>query len=57
MAVPQLKKVLLLHSPSMVFLCKTKNQEKYMKEIQRKIKCDKSYIVNPKGKAGGLALF
>ena len=57
LTIPQLKEVLHLHSPSIVFLCETKNKEWYMKQVQKRIKIEHSLVVNPKGRTGGLALF
>ena len=57
LTIPQLKEVIHLHSPSVVFLCETKNKERYMKQVQNRIKFEHSFVVNPKGRAGGLALF
>ena len=57
LTIPQLKEVLHLHSPSIVFLSETKNHEKYMKQVQKRVKFENSFIVSSKGRAGGLALF
>ncbi|XP_071905855.1 uncharacterized protein [Coffea arabica] len=57
LTIPQLKEVTNFHSPKVVFLCETKNQEGFMGKVQRKIKYDNSYFVNSIGRAGGLALF
>ncbi|XP_027166343.1 uncharacterized protein LOC113766338 [Coffea eugenioides] len=57
LTIPQLKEVLNFHSPNVVFLSETKNQEKFMRSVQRKISFEKGYVVNSIGKAGGMALY
>ena len=47
----QLKEVLNLYSPSIVFLSKTKNQEKFMKQVQERIKFDNSFCGALKGES------
>ena len=53
LTIPQLKEVIHLHSPSIVFLSETKNQEPFMKSIQKRVRMENSYVINSKGKAGG----
>ncbi|XP_071939954.1 uncharacterized protein [Coffea arabica] len=57
LTIPQLKEVLHFHSPNVVFLSETKNQEKFMRSVQKKIRFEKGYVVNSIGKAGGMALY
>ena len=56
LTIPQLKEVLHLLSPNIMFLCETKNQERYMKQVQKRVNFKNSFVVNPKGRVGGLAL-
>lgn len=53
---PCAKEVIRLHSPSIVFLCETKNSSKYMRRFMRKMGYDDIAVVDPVGKAGGLAV-
>ncbi|XP_027067539.1 uncharacterized protein [Coffea arabica] len=57
LTISQLKEVLHLHFPNIMFLCETKNQERYMKQVQKRVNFENRFVVNPKGRAGGLALF
>ena len=57
LTVPQLKEVLHLHSPGVLFLSETKNQKKFMKNVQKKLNFDESAVVDSVGRVGGLALF
>ncbi|XP_071920784.1 uncharacterized protein [Coffea arabica] len=57
LTVPQLKEVIHLHSPGVLFLSETKNQKKFMKNVKKRLNFDDSAVVDSVGKAGGLALF
>nr|XP_027103245.1 uncharacterized protein LOC113724555 [Coffea arabica] len=57
LTIPQLKEVIHLHSPSIVFLCETKNQETFMKKVRKRVKFENGFVVSSKGRAGELALF
>ena len=56
MTIPQLKEVINLHFPSVVFLAETKNHKTVIEKIQKQIKFDNCCVVNSNGKAGGLAM-
>ena len=56
LTVPQLKEVIHLHSPGILFLSETKNQKKFMESVRQKLNFEDSVIVDSVGKAGGLAL-
>ena len=53
----QLNEIINFHSPNVVFLCETKNQQNYMRQVQKKIRFENGYFVNSIGRAGGLVLF
>ena len=57
LAVPQLKEIINLHSPNLIFLCETKNQKNAMEKIRKRINYEKCFVVDALGKAGGLTLF
>ncbi|XP_071923234.1 uncharacterized protein [Coffea arabica] len=57
LTIPQLKEVLNFHSPNVVFLYETKNQEKFMRKVQRRIRFDNGHFVNAIGRVEGLAFF
>ena len=42
LTVPQLKEVIHLHSPGVLFLCETKNQKKFMENVKKKLNFDES---------------
>ncbi|XP_071928211.1 uncharacterized protein [Coffea arabica] len=52
----QLKEVINLHFPSVVFLAETKNQKTIIEKVQKQLKFDNCCVVNSNGKAGGLAM-
>ncbi|MCE2055341.1 hypothetical protein HAX54_042435 [Datura stramonium] len=52
-----LKETKHLHSPSMIFLCETKNQERMIFRVQIKLQMEHVIIMDPAGLAGGLCLF
>ena len=57
LTIPQLKEMIYLHFPSIVFLSETKNKKTVMEKVKRQLKFDQCYVVEPVGKAGGLTLF
>lgn len=57
LTIPCLKEVIHLHSPNIIFLCETKNQKKFLNGFKRKIGFEEMALVDPVGKAGGLAVF
>ncbi|XP_071928063.1 uncharacterized protein [Coffea arabica] len=56
LTIPQLKKMVHLHFPSVGFLDETKNQKSVIEKVQKKIKFDNCWVINPSGKAGRLAM-
>ena len=56
MTVPQLREVVRLHSPSLVFLSETKKKKSYMNSVMQWIRFDKVFVVDLVGRAGGLAV-
>ncbi|XP_071902764.1 uncharacterized protein [Coffea arabica] len=56
LTIPQLKEVINLHFPSVVFLAETKNQKTIIEKIQKQLKFNNCCVVNSNGKAGGLAM-
>ena len=57
LTIPCLKEVIHLHSPDIIFLCETKNPKKFLNGFRRKIGYEEMVLVEPVGKAGGLAVF
>ena len=56
LTVPQLREVIRLHSPSLVFLSETKKKKTYLNKVMQWTKFDKVFVVDHVGKAGGLAV-
>ena len=56
LAVPQLKEIINLYSPNLIFLCETKNQKKVMEKFRKRINYEKCFVIDALGKAGGLTL-
>ncbi|XP_071921715.1 uncharacterized protein [Coffea arabica] len=57
LTVPQLKEVIRLHSPMVVFLSETKNRKRVIDVVMKQIQFDRNVVVEPEGRAGGLAMF
>lgn len=53
----ELRVIVTQERPNLVFIMETKNSEQKVLRIKRRLKFQNSYIVNPEGIAGGLALF
>ncbi|XP_071912962.1 uncharacterized protein [Coffea arabica] len=56
LTVPQLREVIRLHSPSLVFLSETKKKKSFLNSVKQWIKFDNVFVVDPVGLAGGLAV-
>ena len=56
LTVPQLREVIRLHSPSLVFLSETKKKKNFLNSVKQWIKFDNVFVVDPVGLAGGLAM-
>ena len=56
LTVPQLREVVRLHSPSLVFLSETKKKKSFLNSVKQWIKFDNVFVVDPVGLAGGLAV-
>ena len=56
MTVPQLEEVVRLHSPDLIFLAETKNKKAFMNKIKMKLKYDSLFVVDPIGRASGMAV-
>ncbi|XP_071937637.1 uncharacterized protein [Coffea arabica] len=54
--IPQLKEVIRLHFPEVVFLSETKNQKRVIDSIMKQIRFDHNVVVELIGRAGGLAM-
>ena len=53
LTVPQLKEIINLHFPEVVFLSETKNRKCFMNKVMMKLRYDKLFVVDPIGKSGG----
>ncbi|XP_071923061.1 uncharacterized protein [Coffea arabica] len=56
LTVSQLEEVVRLHSPELVFLAETKNKKYVMNKIRMRLRYDNLFVVDPIGRAGGLAV-
>ncbi|XP_071918974.1 uncharacterized protein [Coffea arabica] len=56
LTVSQLEEVVRLHSPELVFLAETKNKKFVMNKIRMRLRYDSLFVVDPIGRAGGLAV-
>ncbi|XP_071917167.1 uncharacterized protein [Coffea arabica] len=56
LTVPQLREVVRLYSPSLVFLSDTKKKKSYLNSVMQWIRFDKVFVVDLVGRAGGLAV-
>ena len=56
LTVSQLEEVVRLHSPELVFLAETKNKKFFMNKIRMRLRYDSLFVVDPIGRAGGLAV-
>ena len=56
MKVSQLREVVRLHSPELVFLSETKKKKSYLNKVKQWIKFDNVFVMDPVGIAGRLAV-
>ncbi|XP_027182377.1 uncharacterized protein LOC113780798 [Coffea eugenioides] len=56
LTVPQLKESVKLHSPELIFLSETKNRKDVMNKVRLQLRYDRLFVVDPVGRAGGLAV-
>lgn len=57
LTIQSLRVLVTQEKPSLVFLMETKNKEQKVLKLRRKLKFQNSYLVNPIGIGGGMALF
>ncbi|KAL3530647.1 hypothetical protein ACH5RR_009969 [Cinchona calisaya] len=57
LTVSQLNEFTYLHSPSIIFLCETKQKKKILDKVRSKISFDNCFIVDSLNKSGGMAMF
>ena len=57
LTIPQLREACNLLSPSVVFLCETKNRDKYMETVRKRLNFNHSVIVESMNRSGGMAFF
>jgi len=57
LTVQALRALVVHEKPEVVFLMETKNQDIVIQQIQRRLKFPRSFMVSPRGLAGGMALF
>ncbi|XP_071924702.1 uncharacterized protein [Coffea arabica] len=56
LTISQLRKACNLLSPSVVFLCETKNRDKYMETVRKRLNFDHSAVVESMNRFGRMAL-
>ena len=56
LTIPQLREVVRLHSPVLVFLSETKKNKSYLNKVKQGIQFDNVFVVDPVSIAGGLAV-
>lgn len=57
LTIQALRVLVTQEKPSLVFLMETKNKEQKVLNLKRRLKFQNSYLVNPKGIGGGMAIF
>lgn len=57
MTVQALRAIVAQDKPDLIFLMETRNQESVIQQVQRRLKYNNSFVVNPQGLAGGMVLF
>ena len=56
LTVPQLKELVQVHSPSLIFLSETKKKKTFINSVKQWVRFDELFVVDPMGLAGGLAV-
>ncbi|XP_071905925.1 uncharacterized protein [Coffea arabica] len=56
LTIPQLKELVQVHSPSLIFLSETKKKKSFINCVKQWVKFDELFVVDPVGIAGGLAV-
>ncbi|XP_071903082.1 uncharacterized protein [Coffea arabica] len=56
LTVPHLKEENRLLSPSIIFLCETKNRKTYMEKVKRILNFENSFVIEAMNRSGGMAL-
>ena len=56
LTIPQLRKACNLLSPTIVFLCETKNKKLFKEKLQKKLWFDDGVVVEAMHKSGGMTI-
>lgn len=57
LTVQALRVLVTQERPSIIFIMETKNQEQKVLRLRRRLHFQNSFLVDPEGTAGGLAIF
>ena len=56
LTIPQLREACNLLSPTMIFLCETKNKKLFTEKLQKKLRFDDGVVVESMNKSGGMTI-